>query len=151
MTSFQEKTGERTAGLRITLFGGFEISGADWASTVSITKKARALLVYLAMLEGAPDWIDEEELKIELAEAIPEVRSVHHVHAWMLTQEHPLITMHALISEEANHNETLVAITRFLKERYAITHATVQIETGDCIDDIESVLGHPHDHDHRAS
>ncbi len=103
------------------------------------------------LLEGAPDWIDEAELKTELASAVPEVLSVHHVHAWMLTQEHPLITMHARISEEANHNDILVAITRFLKERYAITHATVQIETGDCIDDIESVLGHSHDHDHRAS
>ena len=59
----------------------------------------------------------------------------------MLTQEHPLITMHAEVDETANHTEVLVAITRFLKERYAITHATIQIETGDCIDDIAAVLG----------
>ena len=93
------------------------------------------------LLEGAPDWLDEAELKAELTAAVPAVQSVHHLHVWMLTQEHPLITMHAEVNETANNTEVLVAITRFLKERYAITHATIQIETGDCIDDIAAVLG----------
>lgn len=92
------------------------------------------------LLEGAPDWIDETKLKAELTAAVPAVESVHHLHVWMLTQEHPMITMHAQVSEAANHNEVLVAITRFLSERFAITHATIQIETGDCVDDIAAVL-----------
>lgn len=92
------------------------------------------------LLEGAPDWIDETELKAQLTAAVPAVESVHHLHVWMLTQEHPMITMHAQVSEAANHNEVLVAITRFLSERFAITHATIQIETGDCVDDIAAVL-----------
>jgi cobalt-zinc-cadmium efflux system protein len=92
------------------------------------------------LLEGAPDWIDETELKAELIAAVPAVESVHHLHVWMLTQEHPMITMHAQVSDAANHNEVLVAITRFLSERFAITHATIQIETGDCVDDIAAVL-----------
>lgn len=92
------------------------------------------------LLEGAPDWIDETELKAQLTAAVPAVESVHHLHVWMLTQEHPMITMHAQVSDAANHNEVLVAITRFLSERFAITHATIQIETGDCVDDIAAVL-----------
>lgn len=92
------------------------------------------------LLEGAPDWIDETKLKAELTAAVPAVESVHHLHVWMLTQEHPMITMHAQVSDAANHNEVLVAITRFLSERFAITHATIQIETGDCVDDIAAVL-----------
>ena len=41
------------------------------------------------LLEGAPDWIDEDELKAELTAAVPAVQSVHHLHVWMLTQENP--------------------------------------------------------------
>src|SRR5512132_3323871 len=44
-------------------------------------------------LEGAPDWLDVDELKEGLVAAIPAVQDVHHVHAWMLTGERPLLTM----------------------------------------------------------
>lgn len=86
------------------------------------------------LLEGAPDWFDEDALKSGLIEAVPQVRSVHHVHTWMLTQEHPLVTLHAEIGDEDDHHATLVAIKQFLKRRYAIDHATIQLEPGGCVD-----------------
>ena len=42
------------AGLRIALLGGLEIVGCDNAAGVSLTKKARALLAYLALQRGQP-------------------------------------------------------------------------------------------------
>lgn len=86
------------------------------------------------LLEGAPDWIDEAELKTGMMEAVPQVRSVHHVHTWMLTQEHPLVTLHAEIGADDDHHEILLAIKDFLGQRYAIDHATIQLESGGCVD-----------------
>lgn len=86
------------------------------------------------LLEGAPEWMNEEELKSELIKSVPQVRSVHHLHAWMLTLEQPLVTLHAEIGEGDNHHEILLAIKRFLREYYAIDHATIQLESGGCVD-----------------
>jgi cobalt-zinc-cadmium efflux system protein len=47
------------------------------------------------LLEGAPDWLDDAELRQAVTTALPTIRDVHHVHAWMLTNERPLITLHA--------------------------------------------------------
>jgi cobalt-zinc-cadmium efflux system protein len=87
------------------------------------------------LLEGTPDWLDVEGLRTELAAAIPAVEDVHHVHAWMLTTERPLLTMHARVRAGADHHEVLVAIQQFLERDYGIGHATVQIEASGCADD----------------
>lgn len=86
------------------------------------------------LLEGAPEWLDEAALKAELAAAVPEVLSVHHLHAWMLTQERPLLTLHADVRPGADPHAALVAIRDFLKRSYAIDHATIQIEPAGCVD-----------------
>jgi cobalt-zinc-cadmium efflux system protein len=83
------------------------------------------------LLEGAPDWLDEAELRDALVAAVPAVLDVHHVHAWMLTSERPLITLHARVAPGADQQQTLHAIHQALAERFGIEHATVQIETED--------------------
>jgi len=87
------------------------------------------------LLEGTPDWLDIEELRAELTAAVPEVQDVHHVHAWMLTSERPLMTLHAGVREGANQHEVLLAIGRFLEHRFGIGHATIQLEPSGCPDD----------------
>jgi cobalt-zinc-cadmium efflux system protein len=87
------------------------------------------------LLEGTPDWLDVDELRGELTAAVPEVEDVHHVHAWMLTTERPLMTLHANVREGADHTRVLLAITRVLKERYGVGHATVQVEPAGCADE----------------
>jgi cobalt-zinc-cadmium efflux system protein len=81
------------------------------------------------LLEGAPDWLDADELRAALTAAVPAVRDVHHVHVWMLTTERPLLTLHARVSPDADPQATLDAIHRALADRFGIEHATVQIET----------------------
>ncbi len=46
------------------------------------------------LLVGTPDWLDIGEPRAALKTAVPEVDDVHHVHAWSLTSERPLLTMH---------------------------------------------------------
>ncbi|MGF1640024.1 MAG: cation diffusion facilitator family transporter [Rhodospirillales bacterium] len=86
------------------------------------------------LLEGAPDWLDVAELRARLTGAIPEVEDIHHVHAWSLTTERPLLTLHAKLRSGADSGETLAAITGFLRSAYGISHATVQLEPGGCPD-----------------
>jgi cobalt-zinc-cadmium efflux system protein len=80
------------------------------------------------LLEGTPDWLDVERLSAELAAAVPEVENVHHVHCWMLTQERPLLTMHARLRAGADHYQILLAIQELLRRDYGIGHATIQLE-----------------------
>jgi cobalt-zinc-cadmium efflux system protein len=94
------------------------------------------------LLEGAPDWLDVDEVRRELKGAVPAVEDVHHVHAWMLTLERPLMTLHAVVAEGTDPQQALEAIQRVLEERFDIGHATVQIETGRCVDATAQAVGH---------
>ena len=80
------------------------------------------------LLEGTPDWLDVDELRRSLAAAVPLVEDVHHVHAWMLTSERPLLTMHARVGASADHDQVLKAIQEALLRDHGIAHATIQIE-----------------------
>ena len=86
------------------------------------------------LLEGAPDWLDEAELRAAVTSAMPAIEDIHHVHAWMLTTERPLITLHADVSSDADPQAALGAIRAVLRERFGITHATIQIESAGCTD-----------------
>jgi len=80
------------------------------------------------LLESTPDWLDVDELRRSLAAAVPAVEDVHHVHAWMLTSERPLLTMHARVRPGADHDQVLKAIQEALVRDHGIDHATIQIE-----------------------
>ena len=86
------------------------------------------------LLEGTPEWLDVGELRAALAATIPEVQDVHHVHAWMLTSERPLLTMHARLRSGADHDRVLKAIQEVLARDHGIDHATIQLEPAGCTD-----------------
>jgi cobalt-zinc-cadmium efflux system protein len=86
------------------------------------------------LLEGAPDWLEIDDLRAAVTAAMPAIQDIHHVHAWMLTTERSLITLHAEVSPGADHQAVLRAIREVLRERFGITHATIQIETAECTD-----------------
>lgn len=92
------------------------------------------------LLEGSPEAIDVDRLRAEMREVVPEVEDVHHVHAWSLTQERPLLTLHATVRRDSDHDTVLRAIRSVLHDRFGVEHATVQIENDRCAD--------AHDHDH---
>lgn len=86
------------------------------------------------LLEGTPKGIRIEEIGPDLVGAIDAVEDVHHVHVWSLTQERPLVTLHARICSDADGDRTTRAITDRLRERHGIDHVTVQIERESCPD-----------------
>jgi cobalt-zinc-cadmium efflux system protein len=87
------------------------------------------------LLEGTPAGIDPKELRAALLADIPALEDVHHIHAWSLTPERPLLTLHAQVGESADAQAALKRIKQVLAQRYGIDHSTIQIERGDCGDD----------------
>ena len=88
----------------------------------------------LILLEGVPPGIDIDEIKNKVKERCTEIVDVHHVHAWSLTSNLPMVTLHAQIQNEARAPETIASIKVILKEEFQVTHSTVQIELEGCPD-----------------
>ncbi len=93
------------------------------------------------LLEGVPKQLNVQEIGPDLIAHIPAVEDVHHVHAWSLSQEYSLLTLHARIAGGANPDSAIVAIRARLEERFNIGHVTVQIELEDCTDNPAAVSG----------
>lgn len=90
------------------------------------------------LLEGAPETVSSDDVRRVVAEALPDVRDVHHVHIWSLTNERPVLSMHVRVEKMNHSSELLMAIHRVLYQRFGIAHATVQIEDETCSDEIEA-------------
>ena len=86
------------------------------------------------LLEGAPPDIGVEEVSADLVAQVPGVSGVHHLHAWMLTDSRPMMTLHAVIAESVDQDATLGAIQKRLSERFGVVHATIQVERAGCAD-----------------
>lgn len=86
------------------------------------------------LLEGTPAEIDVARLKSELVAAVPEVDDVHHVHVWTLASGKLVMTLHAHVRDDANAEQVLRTILAISRERFGVSHVTVQIEHGRCVD-----------------
>lgn len=86
------------------------------------------------LLEGSPDWLDVSELRSTLETRIPEIIDVHHVHCWSLTPRETLLTMHITVSSGQDPQAVLQRTKQVLIQTYGISHATIQIDTGSCVD-----------------
>lgn len=87
------------------------------------------------LMEGSPEGLDVNELRSTLEQRIPAIRDVHHIHCWLAGPQEKLLTMHASVSANADHSSVLREAKLVLAERYGITHATIQIEADDCVDE----------------
>ena len=84
------------------------------------------------LMEGAPQNLDPAAIGSDLLNTIEELEDVHHIHIWCLTQERPLVTLHARIKDEADPDQMLKTISSRLLDRFQIEHVTVQIEKTAC-------------------
>jgi cobalt-zinc-cadmium efflux system protein len=85
------------------------------------------------LLEGTPSGFEVGRVEAEMT-GLPGITSIHHVHVWSLTDDKPIVTLHAQISEGTDRQEALTAILDRLRVRLRCEHATVQIEEGACVE-----------------
>jgi cobalt-zinc-cadmium efflux system protein len=90
------------------------------------------------LLEGSPANVDTRALRDELKSELPFVLDVHHVHAWSISQERPMVTLHASIATGTDSAHAVREIKRLLAQDFRITHATVEIEYDACGDEPSS-------------
>lgn len=86
------------------------------------------------LLEGVPDGVDLESIAETITARVPGVTGVHHLHAWALTAQKPLLTLHASVEEPADLSQVMQRIKAVLNEDFGIDHSTVQVDHGHCPD-----------------
>ena len=96
------------------------------------------------LMEGTPRDLDIAQLRLTLVEEIPDVAEVHHVHAWSLTPAESLVTLHAEVAAAADRDAVLLQIKALLKQRFAIAHATIQLEAAGCADQADDAIARCH-------
>ena len=88
------------------------------------------------LLEGAPEWLDVDEVQRRVVASVPAVSGIHHVHVWGLTPQHPMLTMHVSLAELPDDATPIVRrIKKLLRDDYGIEHSTIEVETDDCADE----------------
>jgi cobalt-zinc-cadmium efflux system protein len=68
-----------------------------------------------------------DEVQKALSE-IPGVKDVHDIHLWSLTQGSESMSGHIIVTPEFDSDQALKAATAVLKERFGLSHVTLQIE-----------------------
>jgi cobalt-zinc-cadmium efflux system protein len=87
------------------------------------------------LLEGTPSGFDPAEVRDDVIAAVPAVVEVHHIHAWSITQEQSLVTLHVRCEPGSDATRVVSSVNRRLKERFGIKHSTIQIDHEDCDDE----------------
>ena len=86
------------------------------------------------LLEGSPPGVDSRTLRDHLRSALPFVLDVHHVHAWSISQERPMVTLHAGVAAGTDSAAAVREIKGELARHFRVTHATIEIEYDACGD-----------------
>ncbi len=83
------------------------------------------------LLEGVPEGIELDAIEQALL-AIPGVAGLHDLHVWALSSGKNSLSAHLVAAPEVNYQDVLRTATALLASRFAIMHATLQIETQQC-------------------
>jgi len=82
------------------------------------------------LLEGAPEHLDAHEVRTALL-GLDGISGIHDLHLWSLGDDSPLLTAHLVLDHSLPSARVLRTATALLRERYDITHATLQLEPVD--------------------
>ncbi len=87
------------------------------------------------LLEGAPEWLDVEDMQRKIIAEMPGVSGIHHVHVWGLTPQDLMLTMHVCLeAEAADPTDTIRRVKELLSRDYGIDHCTIELEVDECSD-----------------
>lgn len=125
--------GVMIAGLLIVVTGN-PIWDIIVAALIAVFVIVRALTLGRQVLpvlgQHAPAGIDPRTVAALLGD-VGGVAQVHDLHLWTLTSGMNVATAHLVATPGADHQEVLIGARDVLRERYAIEHATLQVEPAD--------------------
>jgi cobalt-zinc-cadmium efflux system protein len=86
------------------------------------------------LMQYVPKGINLREIQTQI-EGIDGVKDIHHAHLWAVTERDIHFEAHINVSRDMPVSETCVLVKQVeevLKEKFAITHVTLQIELDSC-------------------
>jgi cobalt-zinc-cadmium efflux system protein len=96
------------------------------------------------LLEGAPEWLDVEDMQARIVAGVAGVHGIHHVHVWGLTPQQLMLTMHLTLLEDATSQSDVVRdVKRYLRDEYGIGHSTIEVDVDGCADHSSSGVTTP--------
>ncbi len=98
------------------------VAGLLVRSAIPILRKSSHIL-----LQGAPSGVDLEAIASEI-EKLPTVQAVHHMHAWTLTGEDKLLTLHVVPEQREFAIDVIPQVRALLSEKFQIQHATIELD-----------------------
>ena len=122
------------------ILSGLAIWGLGWTWADPLAGVAISLLILHAawglvrsalgvLMESAPGHLDVDEIRGSMA-ALAAVEGVHDLHVWMIGSGEVCLSSHVVVSPESDRAAALDRTRALLRDRFAITHTTIQIETG---------------------
>jgi cobalt-zinc-cadmium efflux system protein len=127
--------GTVTAGIVIVTSGFTRADPIASLIVVGLMLRAAVSLLRPAihvLLEATPDDIDLDEVRKHLLE-LPEVQSVHDLHAWTLTSSLPILTAHIVVTDDCistgQSGRVLDHLQDCLCGHFDVEHSTLQFET----------------------
>ncbi len=130
------------AGSFIIIIAALVIRFTDFLEIDPLLGMAFGVLLFLAswtiirgalhiLLDNVPADLEMNHVK-DAIEAVPDVVSVHHLHAWSLTTGKNIVSAHVLIGDFATGEAILQNIQLMLKTDFSIYFSTIQVETEVC-------------------
>ncbi|WP_048745774.1 cation diffusion facilitator family transporter [Paenibacillus sp. P22] len=98
------------------------IGGIIFIGGARITREA-----YLVLMESVPREFDLEAIRASIRE-VEGVEDVHEMHLWAVSTDHYSLTAHVFANENIQPFCIILNINETLKEKYGISHSTIQIE-----------------------
>jgi len=80
------------------------------------------------LMEGTPGNIEIDALRKHILDTVPDIEDVSHVHVWSITSGKPAATMEVSLKTGADYRTVSERVKKTLAQRYAIGHATVEID-----------------------
>lgn len=104
--------------------------------------------IRLLML-AAPVGTDIREL-VAAMEAVDGVEGVHHLHLWQIDENDVALEAHVVTAASGGHEPVKRALKALLRERFGVSHATLEFESGEarCDGPEAAVIGHRIGADH---
>jgi cobalt-zinc-cadmium efflux system protein len=135
LTDLYGFVGTLVAGIVIVATGFNRADAIASLIVVCLMVRAAAQLLRPAtniLLEATPEDIDLSEVRRHLIE-LPEVKSVHDLHAWTLTSSLPILTAHVVVSDECfksgDAGRVLDHLQDCLAGHFDVAHSTLQFES----------------------
>ena len=93
------------------------------AGSIPIIRRSAHIL-----LQGTPVGTNLQKIAETIVETLDDVAAVHHLHAWTLSGEDRMITLHVVPKDRASAIDLIPSVRQLLKDKFHIDHATIELD-----------------------